>query len=113
MEKILLFVYKRKMGEVEADENIADHATKYYKSLFGPSKEPFFTKATSNWEEIEKISNEDNEMLTRSFSMELKMVVVAMEKNTAPGPDHIPIEFYQKMLGYSKNGFNKHVPRFL
>jgi hypothetical protein len=38
-----------------------------------------------------------NKELIRPFYLEeIKETVFSMEKNTAPGPDHLPIEFYQK-----------------
>jgi hypothetical protein len=42
------------------------------------------------------VTEEENELLTKPFSMEeIKTSVISMEKNTAPGPDHILIELYQ------------------
>jgi hypothetical protein len=42
------------------------------------------------------VSDEENNHLIRPFSEEeVKSVVMNMKRNTAPGPDHIPIEFYQ------------------
>jgi hypothetical protein len=39
---------------------------------------------------------QENEELEKPFSeSEIKESVFSMEKNTAPGPDHFPIEFYQ------------------
>lgn len=50
----------------------------------------------SCWDPNEKVSMDENEMLTRKFSEEeIKHVIFSMETNTAPGPDHIPIEFFQ------------------
>jgi hypothetical protein len=42
------------------------------------------------------VTEEENEQLTKPFSMEeIKTSVISIEKNMAPGPDHILIEFYQ------------------
>jgi len=42
------------------------------------------------------VSHEDNQKLIAPFSQdEIKKVVFSMEKNTAPGPDHLPVEFFQ------------------
>jgi mannosylglycoprotein endo-beta-mannosidase len=80
---------------MESDEEILDHATNY-KELFGPSDSPLFQMNPDCWEPHEKISAEENELLSSPFSMdELKKVVFSMEKNTPPGPDHIHVEFYQ------------------
>lgn len=48
------------------------------------------------WEPNEKVNEEENKELVKEFSLEeLKDTIFSMEKNTAPGPDHRPIEFYQ------------------
>jgi len=49
----------------------------------------------SCWSPEEKVSQEESEQLNSKFSEEIKNVVFSMEKNTAPGPDHIPVEFFQ------------------
>jgi hypothetical protein len=42
------------------------------------------------------VTEEENNFLIKPFSEEeVKNVVMNMKRNTAPGPDHIPIEFYQ------------------
>jgi hypothetical protein len=46
------------------------------------------------WAQEEKVIEEVNELLTKPFSIEeLKTAVNSMEKNMAPSPDHIPVEF--------------------
>jgi DNA-binding response OmpR family regulator len=46
------------------------------------------------WAQEEKVIEEVNELLTKPFSIEeLKNAVNSIEKNMAPGPDHIPVEF--------------------
>ncbi|CAN6218645.1 unnamed protein product [Urochloa humidicola] len=84
-------------GEVIEEENkILEHATGYYKNLFGPSDCPIMEMDSNCWSEEEKINIEENEFLTREFSEEeIKKVIDTTKHNTAPGPDHIPIEFYQ------------------
>jgi hypothetical protein len=45
---------------------------------------------------MNKISEDDTATLTAPFSEEeVKRAVFDMKKNTAPGPDHMPIEFFQ------------------
>ena len=42
------------------------------------------------------MSEEENEVLMAPFSEEeIKMVVLDMEHNKAPGPNGFPVEFYQ------------------
>jgi hypothetical protein len=46
--------------------------------------------------EEEKVTAADNIELIKTFSVEeIKNVVFSMETNTTPGPDHMPIEFFQ------------------
>ena len=48
------------------------------------------------WENNEKVSNLDNEELTKPFSeAKIKEALFHMEKNKATSPDKIPIEVYQ------------------
>lgn len=84
-------------GEViTGDEEIVKQAINYYKNLFGPSNDPMFSMDPSCWVVNEKVSDVENEMLIRNFSEEeIKNAIFSMETNTALGPDHIPIEFFQ------------------
>jgi hypothetical protein len=48
------------------------------------------------WKPHEKLSEEENLILTRPFSVEeVKFAWFSMAPNKAPGPDNIPIEFYK------------------
>lgn len=76
---------------------IAEHATEYYKNLFGPTKIPTALMDPDYWGLSKKISDSKYKELIRTFSLEeIKGTVFSMEKNTAPGPDHLHTEFYQK-----------------
>ena len=76
-------------------------ATDYYKTLFGPSNSPNCKLDPLCWSPEEKVSQEESELLDSTFSEDeiKKNVVFSMEKNTAPGPDHIPVEFFSLLLG--------------
>ena len=80
------------MGDVA----IVEHASQYYKELFGPSNHTDFHMDPNYWEQGEKINVQENEELSKEFSFnKIKEVVFSMERNTACRPDHFPIEFYQ------------------
>jgi hypothetical protein len=80
----------------EEEEEILNHATEYYKDQFGPSESLTFSLDPDCWGTEEKVNEEENIYLTRPFSEEeIGRVVKTMKKNTAPGPDHMPVEFYQ------------------
>lgn len=81
---------------ITGDEEIVKHATEYYEKFFDPSDGPSFSMDPGCWAPNEKVSADENEMLKRNFSEEeMRNAIFSMELNTAPGPDHIPIEFFQ------------------
>ena len=81
---------------IEGQENLLNHATEYYRHLFGPEPENDFKLDPSIWDECSYISKEDNDILCHPFSeAEIKAALFQMERNKAPGPDKIPIEFFQ------------------
>jgi hypothetical protein len=76
---------------------ILNHATDYYKMLFGPRNGDTFELVPCLWPAEETVTSEENLMLTRSFQEEeIKLALFQMEKNKAAGPDGLPIEFYQR-----------------
>ena len=94
--KNTIFSLQHEGESIEEDGKILEHATAYYKDLFSPAEKPLFKLSTDTWDEQEKVTKEENDSLCRPFTLdEIKKVIFSMEKNTAPGPDHIPIEFYQ------------------
>jgi mannosylglycoprotein endo-beta-mannosidase len=83
--------------KIEGDENLLQHATSYYKELFGLGNGNAFPLDADLWGEGEKVTEEDNHLLTLPFyEEEIKKALFQMEHNKAAGPDAIPIEFYQK-----------------
>ena len=85
-------------GEViiEGTQNLLDHATAYYKNLFGPASGNLFHLAPDTWMDEEKLTEEDNLILTSEFTEEeVKKALFSMESNRAPDPDNIPVEFYK------------------
>lgn len=81
---------------IEGDPALLDHATKYYKKLFGPAEDRKIPLNPSLFENVEKLPEDDNRDLCRPFTEEeIKNALDQMEHNKAAGPDKIPIEFYQ------------------
>jgi hypothetical protein len=81
---------------IEGDENLLKHASEYYSDLFGPPIEYDIQMDPDIWENIPKVSQDDNELLCKPFSeKEVKDALDQMEENKAARPDKIPIEFYQ------------------
>lgn len=81
---------------IEGEENLLQHATEYYFSLFGPEDDHNIHIDSSLWESVEKVSESDNILLCTPFSeTEIKEALFQMEKNKVAGPYKIPVEFYQ------------------
>jgi hypothetical protein len=81
---------------VEGDQNLLKLATKYYKELFGHVESHNIPLDPSLWTQDEKVSSDDNELLTKPFSIEeVKYALFHMECNKAAGPAKIPVEFLQ------------------
>ena len=90
-------IAKQKGDEVvEGDSNLLEHATEFYKNLFGPEHNHPFPLDPDLWDSCELVQEFENDLLTRPFTEEeIKEALFQMEKNKAAGPDSIPIEFYQ------------------
>ena len=78
------------------DKILLEHATLYYKTLFGPANNNVLPLEQSFWDDVTSLSLEDNELLCKPFSEgEIKEALFQMEKNKVAGTDGIPIEFFQ------------------
>lgn len=86
-----------KDGEIiEGDENLLKHATEYYTELFGPEQTHDIHIEQSVWDELECVSDIENQELCKPFSeKEVWEALSQMERNKAAGLDKIPVEFYQ------------------
>jgi hypothetical protein len=101
--KNTIMYLKSEEGRIEGEDNLLKHATDYYKCFFGHVAGSDITLDSDLWEEGEKVSDSDNDEITKPFSeSEIKEALVQMEKNKAAGPDGIPIEFYQLSWEYIK-----------
>jgi hypothetical protein len=84
------------MRRLRGDDNLLKHATDYYKELFGHGAGNAFALNSELWQPNEKFNESDNNEITKPFlEKEIKDALDQMEKNKAPGPDGIPIEFFQ------------------
>ena len=73
-----------------------DYITDYYKRLFRPHIQNSFSMDETLRHDIPQVSMEENEVLVAPFSEEeVKVAVLDMEHNKAPGPDGFSAEFYQ------------------
>jgi hypothetical protein len=97
MKKKNIVLSLEKDGEIiEGDDNLLKHATEYYTDLFGPVDYHDIHIASSLWDELPKVTDQENEEFCKPFSeIEIKEALFQIETNKAAGPDKIPIEFYQ------------------
>lgn len=80
---------------IEGDKNLLNHATSYYKMLFGPADSERMPLDPGLLQNTNKLFDSDNTDLCKPFSeAEIKVALYQMERNKAAGPDKIPIEFY-------------------
>src|SRR4051812_365034 len=81
---------------IEGTTNLLAHATAYYKELFGPASGYLFHLSPDMWADNEKLTEDDNILLTSRFTEEeVKKALFSRKSNRAPGPHNIPAEFYK------------------
>jgi hypothetical protein len=72
--------------------------------MFGPPNPTSFSLDEGRVDDIEQVSQEENESLVRPFTVqEVQEAIFQMEHNKASGPDGFPIEFYQACWEIIKN----------
>jgi mannosylglycoprotein endo-beta-mannosidase len=95
--KNTMYSLKKDDTNIQDTSDLLDHATEYYKPLFGLGEGNNMALDANIWSVREKLNEEDNEVLNEPFSeTEVKIALDCMVKNKAPGPDGIPVEFFQK-----------------
>jgi hypothetical protein len=83
--------------QISGNKNIIDHATEFYRTLFGQEARDAFELDSNLWPDSDGVTDVENESLVIPFEeMEIKVALDQMEKNKVVGPDGFPIEFYQK-----------------
>jgi hypothetical protein len=81
---------------IQGDEELLKHATRYYKSLFGPGEGDAIDVDPSLWPEESKVNMQENYELAKPFSEEeIKYALFQTDKNKAAGLDGLPMEFFQ------------------
>lgn len=95
--------FKKGDQVIQGTSDLVDHATSYYKTLFGPAAGFQCRLRPDVWGEQEKLFDEDVRRLSEPFSEdEIKRVVFGMNKNKAAGCDGFPIELYHSFWGFIK-----------
>jgi hypothetical protein len=82
------------------------HAVAFYKNLFGEEASEGLKLDEEFWEEEEKVTSEENQMLEAPFSVEeIKEVIDNSYAEGAPGSDGFSFKFYQKFWPTIKDDF--------
>jgi hypothetical protein len=68
--KTRIFQLQHEDMMIERDQALKEYITTYYKNLFGPSTPSSFSLDEARVDDIEKMSHEENKLLTKSFSMD-------------------------------------------
>jgi hypothetical protein len=92
-------IFSMKDGDnvIQGTADMLNHATAFYKNLFGPATDSGIGLNSQIWSDDEKISAEEKDILDRVFSEEeIKNTIDHMENNKASGSDRIPAEFYKE-----------------
>jgi hypothetical protein len=81
---------------IEGEEILKDYITKYYKDLFGASREDGLALNESMVEDIPQLTSSEREELMAEFvEKEVREAIFQMKHTKAPGPDGFPAELYQ------------------
>ena len=88
-------------------------AANFYKNLFGAEMKLDVHLDNNFWEEADKVSVSENEMLEAPFTEEeIKEAVFGSYADGAPGPDGFPFLFYQRFWDLIKTDFMDLVKAF-
>jgi hypothetical protein len=91
-----------------SNEELIDHATSFYKKLFGEENRNTVRLGETFWEADEKFTDEDNAILEAEFSeAEVKSAVFESYAEGALGPDGFSFLFYQKICPLIKGDLMK------
>jgi hypothetical protein len=90
-------------GIVEDDQGMMRVAVDFYKELFKKKDRGEIFLDMSFWSEGDKVSQEENDLLSAPFSEEeIKATIDSCYAEGSPSPDGLPFFFYQKVWGIVK-----------
>jgi hypothetical protein len=84
-------------------ESILEHASDFYRELFGPGTGDTLELDDGLWPLDEWVTDEENLELTKQFQEEeIRRALFQMERNKIAEPDGFPIEFFQTCWEFMK-----------
>jgi hypothetical protein len=90
--KRTMFSLKNGDENIQGTPALLEHASNFYKKLFGPVHDAGVILRNDIWDIEEKLNEDDRVNLDRNFTgKEIHDVICQMEKNKAAGPDGIPV----------------------
>lgn len=92
-------------GRVIIDSaKLRTHITNFYKQLFGSERQSNIRIHPDMWQDSSKVSWEENQELTKPFTMgELEEVVRSLRDGSAPGPDGFSPIFFKVFWNHIKD----------
>lgn len=85
-------------GLVYDQKGMMQIAVDFYKNLFAKEIDSGVILGDNFWNNEDKVTSEENEMLMAPFSKpEIKSAIFSCYAEGAPGPDGLPFLFYQKL----------------
>jgi hypothetical protein len=82
---------------LRGNKDILTHAVSFYKKLFGKEPRSDLKLGEDFWEDDERVSMEENDMMEADFSEEeILTAIKGSYAEEAPGPDGFSFLFYQK-----------------
>lgn len=86
-------------GVVRTQEDIMEHVTNFYKSLFGSQPRCSLSLTNDFWADQRTLTVEEKESLVRPFlEEEVKLGLLSMKADSAPGPNGFGVHFL-KLFG--------------
>jgi hypothetical protein len=93
--KTRIFQLQHEDQIIKGEKELSDYVMSYYKNLFSAPIDNAFTLDEMRIDNINQVSEEENNLLIKPFTKdEVREVVFQMEHNKAPGPDGFPTKFY-------------------
>jgi hypothetical protein len=88
---------------LEDNDSMIQHVVLFYKMLFAEEQRECIRLGPNFWEEVEKVTMEENSVLNAEFSEdEIKQAIFESYSEGAPGPDDFSFLFYQKFWNMIK-----------
>jgi hypothetical protein len=95
--KCAILALRSDEGVISGKHAIQAHIYQFYENLMGSEEPKFLNLAENYWDIRSTVSQEENEALALTFTMEeLHDVLQNTKTATVPGPDGFPMAFYKK-----------------